>query len=65
MRDEIIKLETNLDDCTGETLSYCMEKLFEAGSIDAQEKLQYTIAPANSEILSANLSSSLSFSLSL
>lgn len=34
MRDEIIKLETNLDDCTGETLSYCMEKLFEAGARD-------------------------------
>ena len=34
MRDEIIKLETNLDDCTGETLAYCMEQLFEAGARD-------------------------------
>ena len=34
MRDEIFKLETNLDDCTGETLAYCMEKLFEAGAKD-------------------------------
>lgn len=34
MRDEILKLETNLDDCTGETLAYCMEKLLEAGAKD-------------------------------
>lgn len=34
MRDEIFKLETNLDDCTGEVLSYCMDKLFEAGAKD-------------------------------
>ncbi len=34
MRDEIYKLETNLDDCTGETLAYCMDKLFEAGAKD-------------------------------
>lgn len=34
MRDEIIKLETNLDDCTGETLAYCMELLFDAGARD-------------------------------
>lgn len=34
MRDTIYKLETNLDDCTGEVLSYCMEKLFEAGAKD-------------------------------
>ena len=34
MRDEIFKLETNLDDCTGEQLAYCMEKLFEAGAKD-------------------------------
>lgn len=34
MRDEIIKLETNLDDCTGEKLAYCMEQLFEAGARD-------------------------------
>lgn len=34
MRDEIIKLETNLDDCTGETLAYCMEQLFDAGARD-------------------------------
>ena len=28
------KLETNLDDCTGEALGYTMEKLLEAGAAD-------------------------------
>lgn len=32
--DKIYKLETNVDDCTGETLGYVMERLFEAGARD-------------------------------
>ena len=32
--DRIVKLETNLDDCTGEALGYVMERLFEAGARD-------------------------------
>ncbi len=34
LTDEIVKLETNLDDCTGEALGYVMELLFEAGALD-------------------------------
>lgn len=33
-RDTIVKLETNVDDCTGETLGYVMEQLFAAGARD-------------------------------
>lgn len=32
--DVIYKLESNIDDCTGETLGYVMESLFEAGAKD-------------------------------
>lgn len=34
MKDTIYKLETNIDDCSGETLGYVMERLFEAGARD-------------------------------
>lgn len=33
--DVIVKLETDLDDCTGEVLGYTLERLLEAGALDA------------------------------
>lgn len=34
IQDSIYKLETNIDDCTGENLGYVMERLFAAGARD-------------------------------
>ncbi|MFA6308682.1 MAG: nickel pincer cofactor biosynthesis protein LarC [Clostridia bacterium] len=33
--DEVLILETNIDDSTPETISYALERLFEAGALDA------------------------------
>ncbi len=34
LEDEILKLECNMDDCSGEAAGYAMERLFEAGARD-------------------------------
>lgn len=34
-RDEVVLLECNLDDMTGEALAYALERLLEAGALDA------------------------------
>ena len=33
-KDQIVKLESNVDDCSGEIMGYVMERLFEAGARD-------------------------------
>lgn len=35
IRDEVTKLETNIDDCTGENMGFLMERLFENGALEA------------------------------
>lgn len=32
--EDILEIETNIDDCSGEILSFAMEKLFDAGALD-------------------------------
>jgi hypothetical protein len=32
--DQVLCLETNLDDCTGETVAHCMQRLLESGALD-------------------------------
>ncbi len=34
LQDEIVRLETNLDDCSGECLGFVMERLLDAGARD-------------------------------
>ncbi|MBP3367587.1 MAG: nickel pincer cofactor biosynthesis protein LarC [Treponema sp.] len=36
LSDTVIKLETNIDDCTGETLGFLLAQLMEAGALDVQ-----------------------------
>lgn len=40
-KDIVYKLETNIDDCSGEVLGYTMERLFEAGARDVHYQPVY------------------------
>lgn len=41
-KDEIIKLESDIDDCSGEALAYCMEQLLNAGAREVHYLPIYT-----------------------
>lgn len=49
-RDKVVKLETDIDDCSGEVLGYVMKKLFKAGAKDvhyAPVFMKRTVRPGN------------------
>lgn len=49
-RDKVVKLETDIDDCSGEVLGYVMKKLFKAGAKDVHYApifMKRTVRPGN------------------